>query len=170
MNSSTSFVTWCSLGRIIRCSGSSGKRLCFSLPPTWRNSFLINGCNSEYLLLYNNGRFCFIRVNSLVNLSCWTLLWIKYLLFTKSSKNILVWYVLWFFCIYDKQCFEILETKATTLPSLFHFENHSKKIKLGLFFKPISSSFRYFVSKLMLLRVIGKLSSLQLKIDNSGPS
>ena len=133
MDSTMSFVAWWSLGKIIGYFDSSGKKLRFSLPPTRRSSLLINGCSGKILLLYT-GRFSFLIVNSLKNLSCWTLLIIKYLLFTKSSKNILSWYVLWFFFINDNQCLEIFKTKATTLTSLFQFENGSNKIKLKSFF------------------------------------
>ena len=133
INSTIGFVTWWSLGRIIGCFDSSGKKLFLSLSSKWRNSFLINGCNSKILLLCNN-RFWFIIVNSLAYLSCWTVLIIKYLLFTKSSKTTLVWYVLWFFFINDNQCFKIFKAKATTVTSLFQFKNYSHKIKLEPFF------------------------------------
>ena len=151
---------------IIECFHSSGKKLCFSLPQTWRSSFLINVCYGKILLLCN-GRFCFIRVNSLVNLSCWTLLRIKYLLFTKSSKNILVWYILFSVLIISnvlRSCKPKLQLNEfiRTLKSF-------PKNKARAFFWLISSSSRYFVSELMLLRFIRKLSSLQLKIGNSGP-
>ena len=123
--------------------------------------------SAEKILLLCNGRFSFIIVNSQANFFCGTLLIIKYLLFTKSFKNMLGWYVLWFFFINDNQCLEIFKTKPTTLTSLFQFENGSNKIKLESFFWLTAWSFTYFDSKLMLLGFTGKLSSLQLKFGNS---
>ena len=90
VNSTMIVVMWWSLERIIGFFDSSGKKLCFSLPPIWSSSFLINGCNSKILLLCN-GRSSFIIVNCQANLSCWTILIVKYWFFTKWSKNILAW-------------------------------------------------------------------------------